>query len=460
MINTRLFANGAVSVLAIMLAGAAVPVAAAAPPTLGMTGSEMAGFASDIRLPAVPVVAPIAEMQEQSRRGSRGSRTSTGRAQGAVVGRSGARSSGSYDGGSRRSQPNTNASGNRFRQNYTNNAEFRTAGPARPSRSYDRGSRNAAVQAPAPAPAREMRSQRRDNRGSFEGSRRGARDYVANPAANPQASPAYRGADNTGKRSRRADRAPRSQTNQALINERRSAQRFDYQAAPNYGEVNRGNSAAYATGNAADIPANTGAVRAGRQERGNLRGGSERVERRNDVAQRTGRGDRQNWRDDRRGDRQNWRDDRRGDRQNWRDGRRDGRQDWRDNRRGDRQNWRDNRRGQQFAYRNGFRDGARWDRGWRNNNRFNWIDYRRSNRFLFRPGPFVAPFSGHFYRPVGVGFVLDPLFFQPRFFLNDPWAFRLPPAGDRFRWVRYYDDVLLVDIFTGEVVDSLQNFFW
>jgi len=26
--------------------------------------------------------------------------------------------------------------------------------------------------------------------------------------------------------------------------------------------------------------------------------------------------------------------------------------------------------------------------------------------------------------------------------------------------VRYYDDVLLVDIYTGEVVDEIRDFFW
>ena len=29
-----------------------------------------------------------------------------------------------------------------------------------------------------------------------------------------------------------------------------------------------------------------------------------------------------------------------------------------------------------------------------------------------------------------------------------------------YRWVRYYDDVLLVDIYSGEVVDVIHDFFW
>ena len=29
-----------------------------------------------------------------------------------------------------------------------------------------------------------------------------------------------------------------------------------------------------------------------------------------------------------------------------------------------------------------------------------------------------------------------------------------------YRWVRYYDDALLVDIYSGEVVDVIYDFFW
>jgi len=59
-----------------------------------------------------------------------------------------------------------------------------------------------------------------------------------------------------------------------------------------------------------------------------------------------------------------------------------------------------------------------------------------------------------------VGFFLDSLFFQPRYFINDPFAYRLPDVYGPYRWVRYYDDVLLVDIYTGEVVDVINDFFW
>ena len=59
-----------------------------------------------------------------------------------------------------------------------------------------------------------------------------------------------------------------------------------------------------------------------------------------------------------------------------------------------------------------------------------------------------------------IGFFLDSLFFSSRYYINDPWAYRLPSVYGPYRWVRYYDDVVLVDIYTGEVVDVIHDFFW
>jgi hypothetical protein len=38
--------------------------------------------------------------------------------------------------------------------------------------------------------------------------------------------------------------------------------------------------------------------------------------------------------------------------------------------------------------------------------------------------------------------------------------YRLPQAYGPFRWVRYYGDALLVNIYTGQVVDVVYDFFW
>jgi hypothetical protein len=181
-------------------------------------------------------------------------------------------------------------------------------------------------------------------------------------------------------------------------------------------------------------------------------GDTPRDETRRDGWQDRGRSD---WRGGNRSDwRSNhWRADRRDD---WRADRRD---DWR---RGDRRNWRHDDWRWGWNGRPGWdnRDFRRWDNRWRSNRAYDWNLYRRANRFIFHPGPYFAPYRSHRYSPLSIGFYLDSLFFQPRFFINNPWSYRLPPAYGPYQWVRYYDDVVLVDIYTGEVVDVLYNFFW
>ena len=60
----------------------------------------------------------------------------------------------------------------------------------------------------------------------------------------------------------------------------------------------------------------------------------------------------------------------------------------------------------------------------------------------------------------GIGFTLGNLFYSDRYWLNDPWQYRLPEVYGPYRWVRYYDDVLLVNTYSGEVVDVIYDFFW
>ncbi|QYU71092.1 RcnB family protein [Leptolyngbya sp. 15MV] len=61
---------------------------------------------------------------------------------------------------------------------------------------------------------------------------------------------------------------------------------------------------------------------------------------------------------------------------------------------------------------------------------------------------------------MSIGFTLSNLFYSNRYWINDPWQYRLPAVYGPYRWVRYYDDVLLVNTYTGEVVDVIHDFFW
>ncbi len=102
----------------------------------------------------------------------------------------------------------------------------------------------------------------------------------------------------------------------------------------------------------------------------------------------------------------------------------------------------------------------RWDRDWRHNNRYNWSSYRNHNRQVFSHGNYYAPYRNYYYRPLSIGFYMDSMFYSDRYWINDPWQYRLPEAYGPYRWVRYYDDALLVDIYSGEVVDVIRDFFW
>ncbi len=107
----------------------------------------------------------------------------------------------------------------------------------------------------------------------------------------------------------------------------------------------------------------------------------------------------------------------------------------------------------------GDRDGHRWSGDWRRDHRYDWRSYRDRNRSLFRFGSYYDPY-GYSYRRFSIGFNLWPSYYGSNYWLNDPWMYRLPPAYGPYRWVRYYDDALLVNIYTGQVVDVINNFFW
>ena len=99
-----------------------------------------------------------------------------------------------------------------------------------------------------------------------------------------------------------------------------------------------------------------------------------------------------------------------------------------------------------------------WSRDWRKDHRYDWWDYRNRYRSVYRLGRYRDPY-GWGYRRWSIGYSLWPSHYSSGFWLNDPWMYRLPPAYGPFRWVRYYDDALLVNIYTGNVIDVVYNFF-
>jgi hypothetical protein len=138
--------------------------------------------------------------------------------------------------------------------------------------------------------------------------------------------------------------------------------------------------------------------------------------------------------------------------QDWRrDDRRDDRGDWRNDRRGDdRRNWRDNRGG----------DRRDWNRNWRNDRRYDWRSWRNSNRNIFRGSRYYSPYRNWNYSRFSIGIFLEPLFYGQNYWIGDPYQYRLPAAYPGTQWVRYYNDVMLVDVYSGEVLDVIYDFFW
>ncbi len=164
---------------------------------------------------------------------------------------------------------------------------------------------------------------------------------------------------------------------------------------------------------------------------------------------------------------------------NWR-GQRDAQSndgDWRRQRDGQRTdgNWRDRHGGTvrvptgarpdrpapvpQTAYNHNDRT-PKWDRNWRNDHRHHdWRNYRNHHRSSFHLGVYLDPF-GWGYQRYNIGWRLWPNYYSSSYWLNDPSMYALPYAPWPYRWVRYYDDAILVDTYTGQVVDVMYDFFW
>ena len=102
---------------------------------------------------------------------------------------------------------------------------------------------------------------------------------------------------------------------------------------------------------------------------------------------------------------------------------------------------------------------TRWSTQWRRDHRYDWRDWRRRHRSRFHLGFYFDPFGWGYHR-YSIGWRLWPHYYHRSYWLSDPWHYRLPPAYGPYRWIRYHDDALLVNLYTGEVVDVIYDFFW
>lgn len=105
--------------------------------------------------------------------------------------------------------------------------------------------------------------------------------------------------------------------------------------------------------------------------------------------------------------------------------------------------------------RRALRDRRQWQR-----DRREWRDdmqrWRAGHRDLYARGGWRAPFR---YQSFRVGGRIAPAYYGPRYVIADPWRYRLPGAPGAARWVRHYDDALLVDTRRGVVLDVVRRFY-
>lgn len=103
------------------------------------------------------------------------------------------------------------------------------------------------------------------------------------------------------------------------------------------------------------------------------------------------------------------------------------------------------------------------DRGWDSNR---WEGRRFSGYYRswnapsrFRAGTYYRP-QGFYYRRWSYGDILPSLFWGSRYQLTNYYSYDLPRPPVGTVWVRYGDDALLIDRYTGEVIQVAYDIFW
>ncbi|HEY0149725.1 MAG TPA: RcnB family protein [Allosphingosinicella sp.] len=77
-----------------------------------------------------------------------------------------------------------------------------------------------------------------------------------------------------------------------------------------------------------------------------------------------------------------------------------------------------------------------------------------------RTARYVSPYSGWAYRPLSVGYSLRPAFYGSRYHVTNFGQFGVRQPGRFQRWVRYGDDLLLVNVRNGRVLQVIRNRYW
>lgn len=105
------------------------------------------------------------------------------------------------------------------------------------------------------------------------------------------------------------------------------------------------------------------------------------------------------------------------------------------------------------------REDARETRRDRRETQRDWRDYRQTHRRDFTRPAYVAP-RGYRYRPVAIGATLNRSFWSSRYRIGNYNTYRLPYPGRNRMYVRYGNDVLLINARNGRVIRVYNRFFY
>ena len=81
----------------------------------------------------------------------------------------------------------------------------------------------------------------------------------------------------------------------------------------------------------------------------------------------------------------------------------------------------------------------------------------REDRRDRRRTQYVAPYRDWRYRAVQPGYQLRPAFYGTRHVISDPSQYRLRNGTRNQQWIRYGNDLLLVNVRSGRVLQVVRN---
>ncbi len=84
----------------------------------------------------------------------------------------------------------------------------------------------------------------------------------------------------------------------------------------------------------------------------------------------------------------------------------------------------------------------------------------REDRRDRRRSQYVAPYRGWRYSAVRPGYQLRPGFYGQRYVIVNPGQYRLRSGLRNQQWIRYGNDLLLVNVRNGRVLQVVRNRYW